>query len=161
MTPERYQQVKVIFEHVIELPREERTDYLKTACGADTALWEELQSLLIMHEAEGQPSLDQPLAEFFPELPELPEWKSEEAATALGQRIGPYRVERLIEQGGMGAVYEAWRADDQFRQRAALKLIRRDTASEPIIRRFRQERQILAALAHPHIARLLDGGVTE
>ena len=78
-----------------------------------------------------------------------------------GRRIGPYRVVREIGRGGMGAVYLAARADEQFEQRVAIKLIKRGMDTDDIIRRFRTERQILANLRHPHIATLLDGGITE
>ena len=78
-----------------------------------------------------------------------------------GRRIGPYRVVREIGRGGMGAVYLAARADEQFEQRVAIKLIKRGMDTDDIIRRFRNERQILANLRHPHIATLLDGGITE
>jgi tetratricopeptide (TPR) repeat protein/predicted Ser/Thr protein kinase len=86
---------------------------------------------------------------------------SEEAAGSWnGRRIGPYRVLRELGRGGMGVVYLAERCDGQFEQRVALKLIKRGMDSDEIHRRFLTERQILARLNHPHIARLLDGGVT-
>ncbi|MGA9772485.1 MAG: protein kinase [Blastocatellia bacterium] len=75
--------------------------------------------------------------------------------------IGPYRIIRRIGQGGMGAVYLAARDDEQFKKQVAIKLIRRGMDSEFVLRRFRNERQILASLDHPNIARLLDGGTTE
>src|SRR5690606_28352069 len=77
-----------------------------------------------------------------------------------GDLIGAYRIVRLLAQGGMGAVYLAERADGQFEQRVALKLVRRGLDTEEVHRRFIAERQILARLNHPHIARLLDGGRT-
>src|SRR5262249_34948478 len=76
-------------------------------------------------------------------------------------RIGPYRLIRELGSGGMGSVYLAERADGQYRKKVAIKLIRRGMDSEFIIRRFRNERQILADLSHPNIAGLLDGGSTE
>ena len=81
-------------------------------------------------------------------------------ASQLGTKIGPYRVIRELARGGMGAVYLAERADGQFEQHVALKLIKRGMDSDEIHRRFLAERQILARLGHRHIARLLDGGVT-
>src|SRR5690606_35010649 len=78
-----------------------------------------------------------------------------------GTRVGPYRVVRVVGRGGMGAVDLADRDDGQFEQRVALKLIRRGTDTREAIGRFLRERQILARLEHPHIARLLDGGVTD
>ena len=78
-----------------------------------------------------------------------------------GARVGPYRIVREIARGGMGAVYLAERADGQFEQRVALKVVKRGMDSDEIHRRFLAERQILARLEHPDIARLLDGGVTD
>ena len=76
-----------------------------------------------------------------------------------GVRIGPYRTERLLGSGGMGSVYLARRADGQFEQTVALKVMAPHLAGEEFVRGFRNERQLLAALAHPNITRLLDGGV--
>src|SRR5262249_26318184 len=75
-----------------------------------------------------------------------------------GMRVGPYRIEGRIGQGGMGAVYRAVRADDEFHKTVAIKMLRFHDDDEKLPRRFRQERQILASREHPHIARLLDGG---
>ena len=79
----------------------------------------------------------------------------------IGRRLGAYRIEREIGRGGMGAVYEAIRVDNEFNKRVAIKLVKRGMDTDFILRRFRNERQILAALDHPHIARLLDGGTTD
>lgn len=77
----------------------------------------------------------------------------------LGKAFGPYRVVREIGRGGMGAVYEGIREDSQFEQRVAIKTLRAGADSETIVRRFRQERQIVAALQHPNIAALYDGAI--
>src|SRR5207244_6983593 len=77
-----------------------------------------------------------------------------------GSTLGAYRIEREIGRGGMGAVYEAARADNVFRRRVAIKIVKRGMDTDFILRRFRNERQILASLDHPNIARLLDGGAT-
>jgi eukaryotic-like serine/threonine-protein kinase len=82
-------------------------------------------------------------------------------APALERRIGPYRILRELGQGGMGVVYLAARADEEFRKRVALKVIRSGGASEEVVRHFKRERQILAGLDHPNIAKLLDGGTTD
>ena len=79
----------------------------------------------------------------------------------IGRRLGAYQIEREVGRGGMGAVYEAIRADQEFKMRVAIKLVKRGMDTDFILRRFRTERQILAALDHPHIARLLDGGTTD
>jgi non-specific serine/threonine protein kinase/serine/threonine-protein kinase len=152
MTPERYQQIKQVFQRAIELAPSERKGYLDTACGADAEIRAEVESLLELHET-GQHVLDRPLADVAPDFDDAP-------SNFVGRRIGSYRLERLLGEGGMGAVYEATRVDDQFQQRVALKLVKGGMYSEDVLRRFRQERQILAGLVHPHIARLLDGGVT-
>src|SRR5688572_16500160 len=86
---------------------------------------------------------------------------AEGRAPALERRIGPYRILRELGQGGMGVVYLAARADEQFRKRVALKVIRSGRASEEVVRHFKRERQILAGLDHPNIAKLLDGGTTD
>jgi hypothetical protein len=78
-----------------------------------------------------------------------------------GRQIGPYEILREIGQGGMGTVYLAARADRAFRKQVALKIVRPEAGSEEVLRRFQQEREILATLDHPNIARLLDGGSTE
>lgn len=83
------------------------------------------------------------------------------APSLVGRRLGPYDVIRRVGQGGMGVVYEAVRADTSYEQRVAVKTIWRGADSSVLLKRFRTERQILAALQHPNIARLLDGGATE
>ena len=83
------------------------------------------------------------------------------APSLVGRRLGPFDVVRRIGQGGMGVVYEAVRADAAYEQRVAVKTIWRGADSTVLLKRFRTERQILAALQHPNIARLLDGGATD
>src|SRR5215831_17489681 len=91
-------------------------------------------------------------------------YKTEPAADSresmIGLKVGPYRIEREIGHGGMGTVYEAWRADGEFRHRVAIKLVNAGLDNNFVIKRFRNERQILAALDHPNIGRLLGGGTT-
>src|SRR5262249_46310070 len=89
------------------------------------------------------------------------QWAHAEGADAeTGRRIGPWRVLRELGAGGMGVVYLVERADEQFKQQAALKLVRGGIDSDLVGRRFLRERQILARLVHPNIAHLLDGGVS-
>jgi eukaryotic-like serine/threonine-protein kinase len=154
MTPERYLEIKDIFQHAIELPTEQRAGYLDAACKSDAEIRAELESLLAAHGAEGAQLVDERLTKLVPDL------ARQEVPDAAGRRIGTYRIVRLLGEGGMGAVYEASRADDQFQQRVALKLVKGAAYSDAVLQRFRQERQILATLDHPHIARLLDGGLT-
>src|SRR5215467_1944963 len=86
---------------------------------------------------------------------------SADETPTLGRQIGPYRIKREIGRGGMGTVYEAWRSDGEFQHRVAIKLIKGGLDHDFVLRRFRNERQILAALDHPNIGRLLGGGTTD
>src|ERR687885_656887 len=113
-----------------------------------------------------QSALDLPQAErrgFIAGAPAPAASVVEEAREDLmaGRRVGSYRIVREVGRGGMGAVYLAERADSEFRRRVAVKLIKRGMDTDFILRRFRKERQILASLDHPNVARLLDGGTTD
>ncbi len=151
MTPERWQEIQALFDAALEQPREGRTLYLKTACQNDETLFEEVLALLETYDDD--PSFLEDSAASFHALVE--------PAPLEGQHIGAYRIVKRIGTGGMGAVYLAERDDEQFRKRVALKIVKRGMDTEEILRRFRGERQILAALDHSGIARLLDGGMTE
>lgn len=156
MTPERYQQVKQTYLEAMDCDPAERSVWLAQRCGTDEVLRLEVEALL-NESAETAPFLETP-----PPLPDFPMLPRRPAADErIGQRIGPYKILREIGQGGMGAVYLAERADEQFRKRVALKLVKRGMDTEEILSRFRHERQILASLDHPNIARLIDGGTTE
>jgi tRNA A-37 threonylcarbamoyl transferase component Bud32/tetratricopeptide (TPR) repeat protein len=155
MDPQRWQQVKRLLADCLELPPDERNAAALRLCGDDTELGRELLSLLAA-SASDDASLDA-----------MPAVRALEALDALagrrtvGRRFGPWRVVSLIAAGGMGEVYRAERADGQYEQEAALKLMRPDMAPQVLMARFRAERQILASLDHPNLAKLLDGGVTE
>ena len=154
MSGERWERLNALFHAALELPPEERGDYLDRACGLDPELHREAERLIRAHERAGA----------FIETPAIalrlwPDHGGDEIAP--GQRFGPYRIVRQVARGGMGAVYLAERADGQYERRVALKVIRRGLDLEPMLRRFRAERQILASLEHPNIARLLDGGTSE
>jgi len=153
----RWTQIQTLFDAALERDPDERDAFLQTACADDPDLLAEVRSLLAA-DADAHPMLDS-LALDAIALPAdlLPAG----ILPAEGERVGPYRVVRPLGRGGMGAVFLAERADGQFEQRVALKLIRGGAASEQIVRRFQRERQILARLQHPHIARLLDGGLTD
>lgn len=156
MTPERYQQIKQLYWEALDRDPAGRSAWLAEACGTDQALCAEVE-MLLSESAETAPFLETP-----PPLPGFPSLPKRSAADELiGQRIGSYKILREIGQGGMGAVYMAERADEQYRKRVALKLVKRGMDTEEILSRFRHERQILASLDHPNIARLIDGGTTE
>jgi len=158
MTPERWRQVEEIFQTALDLSPDERVKYVFETCGADETLRRDVQLLLSQHDSAGE-LLDEPLYANT-ELGMLESFV-EEKDPMIGRRLGAYRIEREIGRGGMGAVYEAIRADNEFNKRAAIKLVKRGMDTDFILRRFRKERQILAALDHPHIGGLLDGGTTE
>jgi serine/threonine protein kinase/tetratricopeptide (TPR) repeat protein len=152
MTPERYQQIKNLFHAALEREPGQRAAFLDQACAGDPALRAEVEALLAVEPAPSfiEGAIQDAVTRIAADPPE----------PVQGQRIGPYQVSRQIARGGMGAVYLALRADDQYRKHVAIKLIRRGLDTDDIIRRFRNERQILAGLDHPNIARLLDGGAT-
>ena len=143
--------VETALDVLLELPADERAAALDTLSGNDAGLRAELESLL--EKVDGiDPVLDRPVIEPRAEYPVG-------GSLAPGTRIGAYRLLGLMGRGGMGEVYRAERADGQYRQEVALKLVRHELADQPA--RFQAERQTLARLDHPGIARLLDGGVAE
>jgi tetratricopeptide (TPR) repeat protein len=148
VTPERWQQVKAVLEEALEQEPAGRASFLATACGEDRELREEVESLLAT-DAETGDFLAEPV--FGP-------YRGEPDRPGEGERLGSYRLLREIGHGGMGTVYLAVRADD-YEKRVAIKIMGLGTAEE-IIRRFLAERQILANLDHPNVAKLLDGGTT-
>jgi eukaryotic-like serine/threonine-protein kinase len=159
----RWQQIDDLFAAALERPPAERLSFLKEASRGDAELYGEVSALLAS-EAEAERVLGESATAFA--APLLPGLRAGLAATDAeplppDQRIGPYRLLEEIGRGGMGAVYRAERADGEFEQRVALKLVKRGMDTDEILRRFRHERQILASLEHPHIARLLDGGAAE
>jgi serine/threonine protein kinase/tetratricopeptide (TPR) repeat protein len=164
MHAERWERVEALLDALLELPAADRAAFLDRECGGDVELHAEVGRLLAACES---PDLfpDQPAALFAAPLLASDRSGAAEAAggsaTPAGGRIGVFRVVRELGRGGMGAVFLAERDDGEFEQRVAIKLLRRlhwqDTA---LLQRFRRERQLLARLEHPHIARLLDGGLT-
>src|SRR5918992_2386805 len=158
MTPERWRQVEDIFQTALDLPVERRATYLSDACGTDSTLHEEVVSLLASHETG-----DYSFEDLVPEEIKAKRFDpfGEDLDPLIGKRLGAYEIVREIGRGGMGAVYEAVRVDKEFSRRVAIKLVKRGMDTDFILRRFRKERQILAALDHSNIARLLDGGTTD
>jgi eukaryotic-like serine/threonine-protein kinase len=153
MSPENWQQVKTLLDACLERPAPERMTYLESAC-SDPEIRAEVVSLLAAHEdsttfLEDLPSLEQKAAIAF------------QSNIMAGQKVGPYYLIEELGRGGMGTVYRAVRADYEFVLVVALKIVSRGMDTELVLRRFRNERQILASLEHPYIARLLDGGTTE
>ena len=149
--PTDWRRVETIFEEVSALPEGERTERLDRLCGGDEALRREVVSLLAADEGAGD----------FLERPPVPASVALPPPSAVGRRLGPYQVKRKLGEGGMATVYLAERADEQFRQQVAIKIFGYGADRSDLLERFRAERQILASLDHPNIARLLDGGTTE
>lgn len=164
----RWQEIEELFQRVVDLTPEARRDALARFSG-DPEVVAEVQKLLADYDDAG-------------EFIESPVWTDsvmlgktarvrigesldgeirDDAGSLIGSRIGAYRLTAELGRGGMGAVYLAERDDGEFRRRVALKVIKRGMDTDFIVRRFRNERQILAALDHPNIARLLDGGTTD
>ncbi|MBS0583878.1 MAG: protein kinase [Proteobacteria bacterium] len=152
MQRERWQRLELLFAQALALPEAERTAWLARTCGSDGGLLREVGELLHAHTGEGV--LDTP-----PLAAEAANADTAAIAPSLaaGTLLGVWRIERLVGRGGMGEIYAALRHDAGFSQRGALKLLRFDAIGE--LQRFHAERQILARLDHPGIARLLDGGV--
>ena len=148
----RLRRARALFETLVERPDGERRERLTALEAHDPDLAAAVAGLLEADarasgflEGTGRPSSEAGAG-------------PEDATAREGERIGPYRVLSLLGRGGMGEVYLAERADGQFEQKVALKLVKRGMDTEEILERFYRERQILARLSHPNIARLLDGG---
>lgn len=148
---EHWPQVKEILASALEMSPEERPEFVRRTCGSNDALRAEVESLLSHHDA----------ADGLLEHPPVPEMFSFPASTMIGKTVGAYRIVGETGQGGMAIVYLAERADQAYQKRVAIKMVKPGPNSREIIRRFRNERQTLAALDHPHIVKLLDGGTTD
>src|SRR5207237_2834586 len=150
----RLQKVEATSEQALDLPTAERASFLGKNCNRNDELRGEVESLVESHASDGS-FIDEPGLLFSED-----ELKDDIAAIAPGRLIGAYRVIREIGRGGMGAVYLAERADEQYKKQVVIKLIKRGMDTDSVLRRFRNERQILAEFDHPNIARLFDGGTT-
>jgi serine/threonine protein kinase len=151
MDARRWQQVKQVLGEALEMEPAARDAFVERAGAGDAELVREVRSLLAAWQGnDGR-------------LEELPPRLAVDALQTqawIGRRLGPYRITALIARGGMGEVYCAERADGQYEQQVAIKLVRDGAGHAMLLPRFMAERQILASLDHPHLARLLDGGVT-
>ncbi len=155
-----WQRIKALFESLLELPPAAREAKLAAAAAGPEALGPdalaEVRSLLAHHDAAATGDGGFMAADASSALAETPA-----PAVLPGQRLGAWEVVRAIGAGGMGEVFEARRADGSYEGRAAVKLLKRGMDSAAVLQRFAQERQALARLSHPHIARLLDAGASE
>src|SRR5262245_35273575 len=157
MTPERLRRIRTVYETALEIDPSAREAFLERECQPDQDLRKEVDRLLGARE-------------------HLPEWLARpllgpagpvlnamaKAAPGMeGRQLRGYKLIREIGRGGMGTVYLAERADGAYRKQVAVKIVHVEKSSSEILDRFHRERQILASLDHPNIARLLDGGSTE
>lgn len=147
MDAERWQRLSPLLDALLELPVGERTQHLQVLRREDPLLADELEKLLALG-ADDADFLATPVMQ-------LP------VGAVPGARLGPYRLERLVGEGGMGQVWLAARADGLYERKVALKLLRPGLADPRLRQRFDREREILARFAHPYIARLLDAGVDQ
>ena len=153
---EAWERIQQLFAAAVDLPPEERAAFLDQESGGDETLRREVQSLLDSDE-QAQSFIENPAAAIPADLLDA----SADEASLEGRHFGAYEIVRQIGRGGLGAVYLAIRSDGEYRKEVALKLIRRGLDTDDILRRFRNERQILAQLDHPNIAHLIDGGTTD
>lgn len=151
MSPEQWQKVKQIFNAAVELAPAKREVLFENE--GDTEVLLEVKKLLL---ADADDSFSETPVVNLSEL-----WREDVAENFAGRQIGNYKIVREIGRGGMGTVFEAVRETEGFVQRVAVKLIKRGMDTDEILRRFRNERKILAELNHPFIARLIDGGTSE
>ncbi len=168
MKPERWRKIESVFQAAIDLKIEDRQTFLESECSDDPSLRTEVEKLL--HDSESatsfiespvwtdgfliDPSIKKAISDSFGEE------ETDDEDALIGARIGVYELVEELGRGGMGTVYLGKRADGEFQQTVAIKLIKRGMDSDFIVKRFRHERQILASFEHQHIARLLDGGTT-
>jgi len=146
-----WQHLKNILADALEQTSfEKRTAMLRRSCADDTVLLREAEKLL---------ARDTTAFEEFAEF--VATRLGQDECQRIGERIGAYAIVRELGRGGMGAVYLAERADGQFRKQVAIKVLKRGTDTDEVLRRFRIEQQILANLDHPNITRLLDAGITK
>jgi eukaryotic-like serine/threonine-protein kinase len=156
MKVDRWQTVEKLFYQALDVPAPERLAWLEKNCGGDATLLREILSLLESDEAVSAEFLHGKIGDALAGFGAVTQ-----GVPPRRQRVGPYRLLRIIGNGGMGAVYEAERDDRQYTKKVAVKLVRAGMDTEFILARFRRERQILAHLEHPNVARLLDGGTAD
>lgn len=153
MTPAEWQKVRPILESALELDSSNRSAFLDQTCG-EPSLRQEIESLIAAHEQAGTNALN---------AAAMPSFAGDDEAhfrLPPGKRVGPYEIVQEIAVGGMGAVYRAIRADGEYKQQVAVKIVRSELGAEFTATRFRNERQILASLDHANIAKILDGSTT-
>ena len=158
MDAQTWERVQDLFAKAADLPAPERKAFLDRETANDAALRAEVDALLL-HDPHSEQRIQDAIGEVVEALP-ASELLEPDAEDWTGRAVGAYQIVREVGRGGMGSVFEAIRNDDEFRKRVAVKVATRASFSADFRRRFRHERQILAQLEHPNIARLIDGGTT-
>lgn len=156
MTPQRWAQIRQIFDGALERSPQDRAAYLRVVCSRDDEMRREVESLLASHD-DSEDFLNTPAADLGRVLANFDDRSGEFPQIP---KVGPYQLERRIGRGGMGSVWLARRIDHEYEKKVAVKMVKRGMDTQEILRRFRLERQVLAGLDHPNIARLIDGGST-
>ena len=156
LTPERWQRVKEVLGRALETEPDQRAAYLEKACASDASLRADVEHLLAAEMEAGPAFLSRMAADGSSVGDE-----EDPNGLWIGKRVGAYEIVAKIGVGGMGEVYRALRADDQYQHEVAIKIVRVGADADSVIRRFKHERQILAGLDHYNIARLLDAGTTQ
>jgi len=159
LTPERWAQIRQIFDGALERSEVDRAAYLRVVCARDDELRREVESLLASHDSAGD-FLNKPAASLAGTTQTLISSGIDLQEYPPGHRVGAYALQKCIGRGGMGSVWLATRSDNEFKKQVAIKLVKRGMDTQEILRRFRLERQVLAGLTHPNIAALIDGGST-
>ena len=149
--PDVWDQAKEILALAFERNPQERSAFVRKACGDNAELLAEVESLLLHHDGADSLLENSPAANVLSFLP----------IAMTGKRIGAYRIIREIGQGGMAVVYLGERDDQNYRKQVAIKMVKPGIGSEQVLQRFLNERQTLAALDHSNIVKLLDGGSSE
>ena len=158
-SPQRWHQISEIFADCLEHDEGDARDaFLRQACADDATLLRQVRAL-IATEANAQAVL-QP-TQIAQEMAAATANAADDAEHWLGQRLGAYQIVSVVARGGMGLVFKGLRADREFNKEVAIKLVRDADPNNQLIARFKAERQILASLDHPNIARLIDGGSSE
>ncbi len=154
MDPAHWARLKILLADSLALDVEERSEFVRRACAGDAAMQADLESLLAAAEP-GETALDTP-----PAARIIDALADHSSRAWEGKMLGPYRLQSLIARGGMGEVYRGERADGQYEQQVAIKLMREGGDQVLLLARFDAERRILASLDHPNLSKLIDAGVT-
>src|SRR5947208_1301347 len=155
VTDTTWRRIDELFSAAIQLQGAEREAFISQSCNGDELLRSELESLIRAHDA----SFDFMDSAMFNDAVDLIAEDEEQAD--VPEQIGPYKIDKQIGRGGMGAVYLATRDAGGYRRQVALKIVKRGMDTDFVLRRFHDERKMLASFDHPNIARLWDGGATD